>query len=327
MDRLRFVFMGTFVLLLAGCAQSPAAVQRMFVTDHGLGPDKWATAWLLTRQVAPGAALKVVDFGEPLPEGTAFDVPHSPLRRQGNQATFEVTRDVHAISDPDVERLAQIVHDIEVSFWAPEKIPESPLVEQAFRALQRRPGTGQVPSECYLTFFDSVYSALRVQRTTGNAMSMGDLAVDCPAAMLASPGNALVPEMPISELLAEMKRGKSVIFVDVREPGEFVENHIPGAYNITLRDLGPKAVSRVQHADYVVSYCVKDFRGFEMAKALREAGVANAVILNPYGIKGWIAAGLPTTGTKALGEAEARARFADCVDSNGRCAPSLSMRQ
>ena len=60
----------------------------------------------------------------------------------------------------------------------------------------------------------------------------------------------------------------------------------------------------VKGADYVVAYCIKDFRGFEMARSLRDAGVSNAVILNPYGIKGWIADGLPTVGAQAMTDAQ-----------------------
>lgn len=130
---------------------------------------------------------------------------------------------------------------------------------------------------------------------------------------------ALVPELPIDALLAEMKAGKSVVFVDVREPDEFAEAHIPGAMNIQLRTLDADDIAAVQGADYVVSYCIKDFRGFEMARSLRDAGVSNAVILNPYGIKGWIGDGLPTVGVQAMTEAAAKQRLAECIASPRGC--------
>ena len=49
--------------------------------------------------------------------------------------------------------------------------------------------------------------------------------------------------------------------------------------NIQIRDVTPALREQLQGADYVVSYCVKDFRGYEMAKALAQVGVENAVII------------------------------------------------
>jgi len=309
---------GTVVLLLTSCSPSPAAVQHVFVTDYGLGPDKWATAWLLTHQAVPGSGLKVVEIDQPLPAGSTFDVPSSHLRRQGDRTAFQVVRDEYALADPDLAHLAQIIHDIEVDFWGSERAPESPVVEQAFRSLQQHFGRERVTPECYVAFFDKVFRTIRKQRESGRALTPEDLSIDCNISLVAS-DDVLVPEVATSELLAEMGRGKSVIFVDVREPDEFAEGHIPGARNITLRDLNPEIVSQLQQADYVVSYCVKDFRGFEMAKALRDAGARNAVIHKPYGIKGWVVQGLPTAGSKALSEGHAAEQLAACVRHPNDC--------
>ncbi|MGH8031950.1 MAG: chromate resistance protein ChrB domain-containing protein [Luteimonas sp.] len=289
------------------------------MTEFGLGPDKWATAWLLTRHVAPGAKLVVVDADAPMPEGTAFDVPGAHFQRVGNRASFEVVQAAYGVADPDIQRLAAVVHDIEVSFWVPDKTAEAPLVEHAFRMLQRGQAQEVVTPDCYVAFFDSVHRAIHVQRTEGKAMSVSDLSVTCEASAIEAPRASLVPEIAIPDLLTAMKHGKSVVFVDVREANEFQEAHIPGAINVTLRDLDADTVARVEHADYVVSYCVKDFRGFEMAKALRQAGVHNAVILKPYGMKGWLAQGLPMVGTQALDEPEATAQMNRCVHAADGC--------
>ena len=314
-----FAGLGLVVVLAAGCSGSSAGSQQVFVTAFGLGPDKWATAWLLTHHAAPGARLVVIDSTDQMPEGIAFDVPDAQFRRVGNRAAFEVVRDAYSVDDPDIERLSAVVHDIEVNFWSSNRTAEAQLVEQAFRALQRGQAHGTVTPECYITFFESVYRAMRTQRTQDKAMSMGDLSVTCKKLALDSSADSLVPEIEIPDLLAEMKRGKSVVFVDVREADEFAEAHIPGAINITLRDLGKNDIDNMKHADYVVSYCVKDFRGFEMAKALRQSGVGNAVILRPYGMKGWLSQGLPMIGTEALEESKAMAEMSRCIDSSGHC--------
>ena len=197
--------------------------------------------------------------------------------------------------------------------------PESPAVEHAFRTLQQRHGRYAVAPECYLTFFDRVFDVVRAQRTSGQTIVDDALNIDCHALASREAQGALVPELPIGTLLAEMKAGKSVLFVDVREPDEFAEAHIPGAMNVQLRALDADDIAAVKGADYVVSYCIKDFRGFEMARSLRDAGVNNAVILNPYGIKGWIGEGLPTVGYQAMTATAAKTRLAECVASPQAC--------
>ena len=320
-DRFKRAIRGLTVLavaVVAGCS-APAQPRAVVVTDHGLGLDKWATAWLMTRHAVPGAELTVVPQGKPLSAGIAFDVPTSPLRRERDHAAYQSVIDHYTLRDPDITRVAQIVHDIEVNYWGATGAPESPAVEHAFRTLQQRHGRYAVASECYLEFFDRVYAAVQAQREQGKPMAADALQVDCHQLASEDAQGALVPELPIDTLLAEMKAGKSVVFVDVREPDEFAEAHIPGAMNIQLRALDADDIAKVKDADYVVSYCIKDFRGFEMARSLRDAGVGNAVILNPYGIKGWIAEGLPTVGDKAMSAIAAKARMAECVASPQAC--------
>jgi len=310
------------LLMLAGltaCSSPTAAPRQTVSTDYGLGPDKWASAWLMARHAVPGAELVVVPQGKPVAAGIAFDVPTSPLRRERDHAAFQAVVDHYKIKDPDLARMAQIVRDIEVNYWGDPDAAESPAVESAFRDLQQRHGRYAVAPECYLAFFDRVFTAVRAQRTGGKAIAPEDLRVDCHALASQEAQGALVPELPIEALLTEMKSGKSVVFVDVREPDEFAEAHIPDALNIQLRELDETDIAAVRDADYVVAYCIKDFRGFEMARSLRDAGVSNAVILNPYGIKGWIADGLPTVGAQAMTETAAKQRLAECVASPQAC--------
>lgn len=273
----------------------------------------------MARHAVPGATLRVVPQGNPITDGIAFDVPTSRLRRERDHAAFQSVVDHYRLTDPDLVHMAKIVRDIEVNYWGAPDATESPTVENAFRELQQRHGRYAVAPECYLAFYDRVFAALKAQRTRGKAIESEALKVDCHALASKNAEGPLVPEMPIATLLAEMKAGRSVVFVDVREPDEFAEAHIPGALNIQLRELDGDDIAKVKGADYVVSYCIKDFRGFEMARSLRDAGVSNAVILNPYGIKGWIADGLPTVGDEAMTADQARARLDECIVSPEAC--------
>jgi rhodanese-related sulfurtransferase len=45
----------------------------------------------------------------------------------------------------------------------------------------------------------------------------------------------------------------------------------------------------------LVAYCIKDFRGYEVARALRRAGYSVRVMDDP-GLQGWKKAKLPTAG-------------------------------
>ena len=58
--------------------------------------------------------------------------------------------------------------------------------------------------------------------------------------------------------------------IDVRSPGEFAEDHIPGAINLRIRDINADSIVQLPPSDLYVAYCVKDFRGFEMARKLRD---------------------------------------------------------
>ena len=100
-------------------------------------------------------------------------------------------------------------------------------------------------------------------------------------------------QTPIPDLVDAVKQGKSVLFIDTREPEEFAESHIPGARNIPLRDVEHTDKAELSTYDFVVPYCLKDFRGFEVARALIEAGLGNVTMMEPAGFNGWRQLSLP----------------------------------
>jgi rhodanese-related sulfurtransferase len=306
----------------SGCTRSaPAEIPTRYVTEYGLGPDKWATAWLLTRQADPASELVVMQPGMTLPDGVSFDLPRSQIKRLGNRSAFEVVRDKFALQDPIIAALAGIVHEIEVNFWAPgDGSPAARIVEDAYRSLQYRYGRDAVTSQCYVAFFDRVYEVLKDAQTNSVPMTPERLQLSCnELTQLAAHDRNLIPEVPLIDVLSAQAAGRKVVFVDVREADEYAESHIPGALNIPIRDVGPSLRDRLDGADYVVSYCVKDFRGYEMAKALAQIGVENSVIMRPYGIKGWVSMGLPVTGHKGLSETQSAEQLARCLADTGAC--------
>lgn len=107
---------------------------------------------------------------------------------------------------------------------------------------------------------------------------------------------ALIPQIPVRKIVGQMKGGGRVVFVDVREPAEFREYHIPTALNFPARRLTLEGKGNFTDADYVVPYCLKDFRGFEGGKRLLKLGVKNVYLIEGFGINTWKQAGMPVSG-------------------------------
>ncbi|WP_281222257.1 rhodanese-like domain-containing protein [Photobacterium sanguinicancri] len=95
------------------------------------------------------------------------------------------------------------------------------------------------------------------------------------------------------EILSEALKRGDVLFIDTREPGEYLESRIPTAVNIPLRDVGSINIEEMRSYKYVVPYCLKDFRGFETAKILQSKGLTNVVLMEPAGFNGWRSLKMP----------------------------------
>jgi len=123
----------------------------------------------------------------------------------------------------------------------------------------------------------------------------------------------------VDEVCAKLSAGESLVFVDVREPREFAEEHLPGAINLPTRDMRERASGRLAGAETVVPYCLKDFRGFEGARRLQVLGFEDVRLLAGVGLKGWKERGLPTAGKRvAVRESVA---WRDLQQHCGRASP------
>lgn len=118
---------------------------------------------------------------------------------------------------------------------------------------------------------------------------------------LVADAKAHIREIDAAELRALQARGVPV--VDVREPGEFAEGHIPGAVNIPRGVLefevdGHPAVNGVRdpalghRGQPIILQCRSGARSALAADALRRLGFAEPLSL-AGGFVGWANAGLP----------------------------------
>jgi rhodanese-related sulfurtransferase len=107
---------------------------------------------------------------------------------------------------------------------------------------------------------------------------------------------ASIRPVSIPELCTRILTGRPPVFVDVREPEEYAEEHLPGALHMPVREMSERARAEIRGDELVVPYCLKDFRGFDGARRLTELGFADVRVMQRVGINGWKAAGLPTAG-------------------------------
>ncbi len=293
-----------------------------------MGIDKWASIWLIKRHIAPSANVVWLPDGEDgSDKGVLFDTEKAFYKRTGQASTFSALVDGFNVEIDFLPEFVQLVHDVEINYWGPSKLSYSDGVENQFRRLQAEFGQEKTPMACYMAFFDNLEAQMPELQNTGmeelNNLNqlMPDASCSSEAQREKIPRTKLVPEWPVETVLKALQQGKQVVFVDVRETEEFDEDHIPGAINLKIRELRDFDINSIANADLVVPYCIKDFRGFEMARLLKQNGISNVVLMRPYGLKGWMSMGLPTAGFSTQ-EEQALKLLSACTENPHACLKS-----
>ena len=222
------------------------------------------------------------------------------------------------LQGPALEALDQVVHDVEVNIWGRPVHPHSPWFESMFRQLQARYERDQVPVDCYLSLFDAAVALLqRADATAADYQQQLSLQADCQG--MRTPPQRAVAQLDHLQTLREISLGSKVVFVDTREEEEFEEVHLPGALQLRLREVSTQSVQALRDADLVIPYCVKDFRGFEVASAMRRHGLQQVATLSPNGLKGWLQAGLPVVRPGESSERQAGVDLMRCAMEPSKC--------
>ena len=130
----------------------------------------------------------------------------------------------------------------------------------------------------------------------GTSLMRGALALAVAGAAVSAGAADLIPKITHAEVLQHLATDKKVVFVDAREADEWAEERLPGAIKLPLRAaVSPDELRSVPKDAVLVAYCIKDFRGYEVARALHRAGYSVRVMNDP-GLQGWKRAALPTAG-------------------------------
>jgi hypothetical protein len=132
--------------------------RRIWVTRPGPGIDRMGSAWLIKRFIDPEARFGFVEQPPPAGDAVPFDMFGVEFTHRGGWCTFEMLVHTFAISDSAVERLAAIVHDLDLKdgkFGAPEVGTVGAIVE----GLQAMHTDDDVLLDSGMTMFEALYRA------------------------------------------------------------------------------------------------------------------------------------------------------------------------
>ncbi len=105
--------------------------------------------------------------------------------------------------------------------------------------------------------------------------------------------NARKNKMHAEELEQRLASGESLVLLDVRQPGEYAEAHLPGSILIPLPDLAQR-IGELPKDRPIVAMCRSGNRSKVAVSLLQRAGVADVYNLEG-GILDWTKKNLPVT--------------------------------
>jgi rhodanese-related sulfurtransferase len=120
------------------------------------------------------------------------------------------------------------------------------------------------------------------------AWTTGPLAGDVAAPTGPTPVDLYSPQ----RLVEAIQAGEEIVFLDVREPEEFAESHLPGAIHIPEHQLAERR-DEIPKRGVLIPYCNMDFRGFVAVETLRSLGFSEVALMQERGLEGWKQQGLP----------------------------------
>ncbi len=102
-----------------------------------------------------------------------------------------------------------------------------------------------------------------------------------------------IQRVSAADVKAMIDKKDKLIYLDVRDPGEFSAGHLPGAMNISRGTLEFNVFNKIpdQNAKVIV-YCKTAGRSTLATKTLNDLGYKNAVLMDAQ-FEDWIKAGYP----------------------------------
>jgi hypothetical protein len=141
---------------------------RLWITRPRPGVDRMASAWLIRRFIDHRARFGFAADREYVPEeGVPFDMFGVEFSHQGDGCTFETLCSVFGIHGPALQRIAAIVHDLDLKDGRCGA-PECSTVDAIIEGLQLACQDDDALLEHGMTLFDSLYRSFeQSSRATG----------------------------------------------------------------------------------------------------------------------------------------------------------------
>ena len=132
---------------------------RRWVTRPRPGVDRMSSAWLVRRFIDPKAQFGFAEDRHVVPDGAVpFDMFGVEFSHQGDGCTFETLCRTFGIQEPAIDRIAAIVHDLDLKdgrFGA----AETGTVGAVIDGLQLATSEDELLLERGITLFESLYLA------------------------------------------------------------------------------------------------------------------------------------------------------------------------
>ncbi len=137
---------------------------RVWVTRRRVRVDRIASAWLIRREIDPGAVFKFTARRDYPATGreVRFDMYEAEFTHRGDRCTFEVLAEALGGDDPALARLAEIVHDIDLKD-AKYRRPETPGIAHLLDGLAAATADDDLRLERGAIIFESLYRYFRDQ--------------------------------------------------------------------------------------------------------------------------------------------------------------------
>lgn len=132
----------------------------VYSTWEGFEADKLACIWLIQRFISPGAQIRFYPVGKNPDKGIQFDTPYSKISRKFNQSTFEALLAHYQISDPKLDNIARLIHDIEINLWEKKLYRKTMEMNLFFMDLLSRSLANDAILQKAGAYFDRLYEDL-----------------------------------------------------------------------------------------------------------------------------------------------------------------------
>lgn len=148
--------------------------EHVYATWDTMEFDKCVAAWLIVRFISKEATFVFLPVGSQIRQGTPFDVPQSPWRRQHKKCASDCVLESLEIDDPAVEKIVEIAHQIELNYWRYQQFPDAKKCQEDFREIQSKIPD---PNECLekmLAYLDELHQKFEADMSLQTSSSKQD---------------------------------------------------------------------------------------------------------------------------------------------------------